>query len=108
MAKQLTIINALSLAALFSLSTCPVNAKDITNEQRNAYEARNLYNKNKSNHENLLTRISQQEKRIAEEQTKLNKLKAEEATAKTELDQSKADLEAKTKALDEVWDLRNQ
>lgn len=83
-------------------------AKDISNEQNNAYQARKLYNKNKSSHQDLLTRIQQQEKRVAEEQARLNDLKAKEVNAQTAVDQSKIDLDAKTQKLNEVWELRNR
>jgi septal ring factor EnvC (AmiA/AmiB activator) len=98
-----TLLVTLSLCLLAPFAI----AKDITNEQRNAYEARKLYNENKSDYENLLQRISQQETRIAEAQEKLNQLKAEEVEAKTALEKSKANLEIKTKVLNDVWDSRN-
>ncbi len=104
--------SAIPKALLFTLSLCLLPsyalAKDISNEQRNAYEARQEYTKNKSNHENLLTRISLQEERIAKEQERLNQLKTEETMAKTKLEQSKIDLDAKVRALNAVWDLRSQ
>ena len=98
-----TLLVTLSLCLLAPFAI----AKDITNEQRNAYDARTQYNEDKSHYENLLKRISQQETRIAEAQEKLNQLKAEEVEAKTALEKSKANLEIKTKALNDVWDSRN-
>ncbi len=97
---------------LIALSLCLLSpyvvAKDISNEQRNAYEARKAYNKNKSAHENLITRITQQEKRVTDEQVRLNQLKADEVAAKAKLDQSKMDLDEKVRVLNEVWELRDQ
>lgn len=83
-------------------------AQDISNEQRNAYEARKTFNKKASAHQNLSTKISQQEKRVEEEQARLNKLVSEEQAAKRELDQAKLDLENKVNKLNDVWDLRDQ
>lgn len=93
------LLSAFSLTAL---------ARDISNEQRNAYEARKEFNKKKSNHQNLLSRVSQQEKKVAEEQERLQTLRAEEATAKQALDQAKTNLDDKVEALNAVWDQRDR
>ncbi len=103
----LTVHSLLIAALLCSLSTVTL-ARDISNEQRNAYEARQVFNKKKSNHQNLLTRISQQEKRVSEEQERLSKLRDQEAAAKNELEQARINLDNKTNALNAVWDQRNQ
>lgn len=102
--------NAKFLLAILSLCLISpfATAKDITNEQRNAYDARKAYNKHKSAHENLLTRIADQEKRIADEQARLNQLKADEMTAKTKLDQSKTNLDEQVRILNDVWEQRDQ
>jgi septal ring factor EnvC (AmiA/AmiB activator) len=106
------IKKSISEVLIMALSLCLLSpyvvAKDISNEQRNAYEARKAYNKNKSAYENLIKRVSQQEKRVADEQARLNQLKADEVAAKAKLDQSKQDLDEKVRALNEVWELRDQ
>jgi len=100
--KLLLAIISLCLISPFA------TAKDITHEQRNAYDARKLYNKNKSAHENLLKRIADQEKRLSDEQTRLNQLKADEAAAKAKLKQSKSNLDEQVRILNDVWELRGQ
>jgi septal ring factor EnvC (AmiA/AmiB activator) len=107
-AKQSSTLILLVIFLSLCLTPTFASAKDIKNEQRNAYKARKLYNKNRTNHQNLLTRISRQEKRVADEQEKLDKLTAEEATARAKLEKSKVDLDAKVRTLNEAWDLRNQ
>jgi len=99
---------SLLCVALLCICSTVVSAKDISNEQRNAYEARETYNKKKSAHADLVKRISQQEKRLVEEQARLDKLKAEEQSAKAAVDQAKTDLENKVDALNAVWHLRNK
>lgn len=106
--QSLSTISALAFAIPLCLTTSLATAKDIQNEQRNAYEARVQYNKNKSSHQNLLTRISQQEQRAADAQARLDQLITEEATSKAALAQSKTDLAEKVRLLNEVWGLRDQ
>ncbi len=90
------------------LFTVPIAiAKDISNAQRDAYEARETFNDNKSNYKNISTRLTQQQKRVAEEQKKLEQLISEQATAKSKLDESKVDLDRKVKILNEAWGSRN-
>ncbi|MFW5432616.1 MAG: hypothetical protein ACKE5M_05060 [Methylophilaceae bacterium] len=96
------------IAISFCLLPSQAMAKDISNEQRNAYEARQQYNKNESNHRDLLKKISRQEKRVADEQARLNELQGEEVSAANKVNQSKVNLDAKVQKLNEVWDLRNQ
>ncbi len=100
------------MTLLFSVFLCltaiTATAKDISNEQRNAYEARETFHKKKSAHDNLLKRIVQQEKRLEEEQARLNQLRTDEQSAKTELDQAKTNLDEKVDALNAVWGSRNQ
>lgn len=106
--KQSSTFITFTIALSLCLLSTYASAKDIQNEQRNAYEARKTYNNNQSKHQNLLNRIKQQEKRVAGEQERLDKLIAEEATAKAELDQSKADLDTKVRILNDAWNLRDQ
>lgn len=83
-------------------------AQDISNEQRNAYEARQIFNESKSAHESALNRLSNQEKRVAKEQSRLQQAIQEEQAAKSALAQSKANLDSKVDALNQVWDLRDK
>lgn len=98
----------LLLAAFLTIISTPTVAQDISNEQRNAYEARQAYNKKMSAHKNLLTRVSQQEKRINDEQTRLDQLKADEQKAMSELGQAKTNLDSKVNALNAIWELRDK
>jgi peptidoglycan hydrolase CwlO-like protein len=106
MLKQTKIVHLLLTLSLCLLATFAI-AKDITNEQRNAYEARKLYNENKSDYESLINRISELQSDIADDQQKLDQLKADEIKAKMDLERSKTDLETKTKLLNDVWDSRD-
>lgn len=105
LSKLTSIILLNFLIAIFSSAAF---AQDISNEQRNAYEARKTFNKKASAHQSLSTRIAQQEKRVEEEQARLNKLISEEQAAKRELDQAKLDLENKVNKLNDVWELRDR
>lgn len=98
----------LLLAACLTIIPIITVAQDITNEQRNAYEARQTYNKKMSVHQNLLTRVSQQQKRVNDEQTRLSQLKADEQSAMSELELAKANLDSKVNALNTVWELRDK
>lgn len=108
MAIQSSAIKTILIVVSFYMLPSLAMAKDISNEQRNAYEARQEFNKKQSRHQNLLTRILQQEKRLQEEEARLDKLKSEEQVAKTELDQATVNLESKVNALNNVWELRNR
>lgn len=108
MIRKLLLIKLLIAIGITSILPNLAMAKDITNEQRQAYQARERYQDNKSNHEKLLQRISRQESRITKEQEKLDQMKKDEVAAITELEQSKADLDAKTQTLNDVWDSRHQ
>lgn len=85
-----------------------IEAKDISNEQRNAYKARQEYNQNKYEYESLLVQISEQEKYLAQQQEKLDQLNAEKVSAKEKLDQSKQRLDAEVNALSRAWESRDQ
>ncbi len=108
MATSSKVVTTLMFSVFFSLAALTATAKDISNEQRNAYEARETFHQKKSAHDNLLQRITQQEKRLEEEQARLNQLRSDEQSAKVELDQAKANLDEKVDALNAVWGTRNQ
>ena len=108
MTGQTLTINTLLIAFSFCMLPSLAMAQDITTEQRNAYEARKEYNKSQSNYQDLLTRISKQEERVAEEQARLTELQSQEIAAKTAVEQSKINLDSKVQRLNEVWDLRAQ
>lgn len=108
----MTVNNASCLSACLmtltlSLSALPASAKNISQEQNDAYQARETYHQNKSKLQSLTGSIAQQEVRVANEQAKLDALKAEQTAAQHALTQSKADLDAKVERLNAVWDERD-
>lgn len=98
----------LILFTILLMPTFSINAKDISNEQRNAYKARQDYNQNKSEYESLLVQISEQERYLAQQQEKLDQLNAEKVRAKEKLEQSKQRLDAEVNALNRAWESRDQ
>lgn len=98
----------LLIALSLSLFANAAAARDISNEQREAYEARQAYNKAKTNYADYAYQIEQQEKRVADAQTRLNNLQNEQANAQSDVDAKKADLDAKVQRLNDVWDERNK
>lgn len=98
----------MTLLSLYSFSTGLTYAKNISNEQRNAYKARQEYNQNKSDYESLLIQISEQERYLAKQQQKLDQLNADKVKAKEKLNQSKQRLDTEVKALNRVWESRDQ
>ncbi len=101
-----TLFATLSLCLFLAASA--VFARDISNEQRAAAEARDRYNQAKSNNAKLAEQVSTQEKRVTDEQARLKTLQENQAKANTELQSAEADLEAKVNALEKVWDERNK
>lgn len=97
-----------NLVLCLCISSSNVLARDISNEQRAASDARNRYNSAKSNDDNLGKQIAAQEKRVADEQARLKNLQDKQVEAKTELENAKADLDVKVNTLEKVWDERNK
>ena len=83
-------------------------ARDIGLEQRAASAARDEYNQANSDAADNVQKISAQEKRVADEQARLNQLQDNQTAANARLEKAKADLEAKEKALEQVWGERNK
>ena len=83
-------------------------ARDIGVEQRAASAARDEYNQAKSDAADNVQKISAQEKRVADEQVRLKQLQDNQTAANARLEKAKADLEAKEKALEQVWGERNK
>ena len=83
-------------------------ARDIGVEQRAASAARDEYNQEKSDAADNTQKISVQEKRVADEQARLKQLQDNQTTANARLEKAKADLDAKEKALEQVWPERNK
>ncbi len=83
-------------------------ARDIGVEQRAASVARDEYNQAKSDAADNVQKISAQEKRVADEQTRLKQLQDNQTATNARLEKAKADLDAKEKALEQVWPERNK
>jgi len=83
-------------------------ARDISNEQRAASDARDVYNQAKSVDNSLTQQIADQEKRVTAEQTRLDELKNKQLANKAALKNAEVDLNAKVITLEKVWDERNK
>ena len=83
-------------------------ARDIGVEQRAASTARDEYNQAKSDAADNVQKISAQEKRVADEQARLKQLQDNQTATNTRLEKAKIDLDAKEKALKQVWGERNK
>ena len=83
-------------------------ARDIGVEQRAASTARDEYNQAKSDAADNVQKISVQEKRVADEQARLKQLQDNQIATNTRLEKAKTDLDAKEKALEQVWGERNK
>ena len=83
-------------------------ARDIGVEQRAASTARDEYNQAKSDAADNVQKISVQEKRVADEQARLKQLQDNQTATNTRLEKAKTDLDAKEKALEQVWGERNK
>lgn len=86
----------------------PAFARNISGEQRAVYEARKQYSQDNSDYENYTKQIEAQEQLMAQEQAKLNALRDKQSAAQQAAEASKADLDAKEKILNEVWEQRDK
>ncbi len=97
---------------LLIISACLLSqtayARDISSEQNRAREARKTYQQKRSNYDNLSMQLKRQEQVVADEQTRLDSLKANHSTAKSELGNAKVDLDTKVQQLNDVWHERNR
>lgn len=98
----------LVFSVLFALNATPTLARDISNEQRAASEARERYNAAVSNEASLSKQVAEQEKRVATEQARLKELQDKQAQNKGLIDSAKTDLDAKVQTLESVWEQRNK
>lgn len=92
---------------LFALAN-PALARDISNEQRAASEARDRYNQTLADEASLTKQIADQEKRVATEQARLQDLQAKQVENKAAVENAKKDLDAKSEVLEKVWEERNK
>ncbi len=85
-----------------------VVARDISNEQRAASQARDRYNNAVANDKNLALQIAEQEKRVANEQARLNELRNKQTESKALLESTQLELDEKVKTLENAWGERNK
>jgi hypothetical protein len=104
--KNLLIKNAIFL--MFVLTSLHVYARDITHEQQAAYDAREHYTDAVSDYEDSGKKVEAQKKILVREQAKLKELQDKQVAAQKEMDNAKADMDAKTKILDEAWEQRDK
>jgi hypothetical protein len=102
--NSVLIIFALSAGAL----SLPTFARDISAEQRAAYDARKQYEQANADVDSYTKQVETQEKFVVQEQARLNDLQEKKSASQQALEKAKADLEAKDKILDEVWDQRDK
>jgi hypothetical protein len=104
--EKLLIKNAIFI--IFAFSTIPVFARDISHEQQAAYDAREHYTDAVSDYEDSSKKVEAQKKLLIREQAKLKELQDKQAAAQKEVDNAKADMDSKTKILDEAWEQRDK
>jgi len=91
-----------------ALSAAPALARDITREQQAAYDARLQYEQANSDLENATKQLETQQKLLEREQARLKELQEKQTAAQTALEKAKADVDAKDKILNEVWEQRDK
>jgi len=102
------LLNKNAIFILFVLTSLNVYARDITHEQQAAYDAREHYTDAVSDYEDSGKKVEAQKKLLVLEQAKLKDLQDKQFAARKEMDNAKADLDAKTKILDEAWEQRDK
>lgn len=85
-----------------------VSARDITMEQTSASAARNEMENAQADYDEVTQRISDQEKRIAQDQAFLKEQQEKQAAAKIRLENAKIELDKKLQVLDKAWEVRDR
>jgi hypothetical protein len=94
------------LLGLILSSSLP--ARDISSEQRNASAARKQYDEANSEYDAATQRLNEQEKFVAQEQTRLMELQDKQRDAKINLEKAKSELDIRDNALNDVWEERDK
>ncbi|MFA6040081.1 MAG: hypothetical protein WC733_01100 [Methylophilus sp.] len=105
---QLKLTTSAFIILFVSIYSSNLLARDIANEQRNATEAREQYNKAQANYSDVTQSIAALEQQIAEQQAQLEVLKNKQATAESKLETSKANLDEKVQLLEQAWANRDK
>jgi len=103
--KPKLILTSLLLSLSFTL---PVVARDISMEQTSASVARRDMENAQADYDELTQRISDQEKRIAQDQALLKEQQEKQAAAKIKLENAKIELDKKLQVLDKAWEVRDR
>lgn len=94
---------------LFALgASFVVQARDISAEQKAASQAQDAYAQARADYDSVSKQVAAQEKFVAEQQARLEKLKEKQSATLAAREQAKLNMEAKEKTLNEVWDQRNK
>jgi septal ring factor EnvC (AmiA/AmiB activator) len=94
---------------LLSLSfTLPATARDISMEQTSASDARNEMENAQADYDEATQRISNQEKRVAQDQALLKEQQEKQAAAKIRLENAKVELDKKLQVLNKAWEVRDR
>ena len=86
----------------------PALARDISQEQRAASDAREQYRQLSADYDGVTKQVQDMEKYVAQSQAKLKELRDKQSATLTARDKAKADMEAKEKIVDDLWDQRNK
>lgn len=86
----------------------PAMARDISQEQRAASDAREQYRQLSADYDGVSKQVQDMEKYVAQVQTKLKDLRDKQSAIQVARDKAKADMEAKEKIVDQLWDQRNK
>ena len=86
----------------------PLQARDISSEQRNASAARKQYDEASSNYDAATQRVTAQEKFVAQQQALLKELQDKQRDSKINLEKAKSELDIRDKALNDVWEERDK
>jgi septal ring factor EnvC (AmiA/AmiB activator) len=103
--KPKLILPLLLLSFSFTL---PAVARDISMEQTSASAARNEMENAQADYNEATQRISDQEKRVAQDQALLKEQQEKQAAAKIRLENAKVDLDKKLQVLDKAWEVRDR
>lgn len=93
--------------ATFSISIV-VQARDISAEQKAASQAQDAYTQARADYDTVTKQVEAQEKFVVEQQIKLKALQEKQSAALASRENAKANMEAKEKILNEVWEQRNK
>jgi uncharacterized protein YlxW (UPF0749 family) len=94
---------------LLSLSfTLPATARDISMEQTSASDARNEMENAQADYDEATQRISNLEKRVAQDQALLKEQQEKQAAAKIRLENAKVELDKKLQVLNKAWEVRDR